>query len=268
MLTQKDRQGRSFIHWMGGKAGLADRIIELFPAHKCYCEVFAGAAWVLFKKPESKCEVINDINLDLVTLYRVVKYHLEEFIRTFKWVLVSREEFERLKRADPTTLTDIQRAARFYYLLKAGYDGRIKRPTFGTSTLRGPKFNLLRIEEELSDAHLRLHQVFVENLAYGELIQRYDRAHTLFYVDPPYYRCENYYGDGIFARADFTSLAELLGRIKGKFVMSINDAPEIRKLFRAFRIQTVKHRYTVGNADPNKVVQELLITNFEPKPAG
>lgn len=260
-----NKDGKSIISWVGGKSLLAGKIIPLMPDHKCYVEVFAGAAWMLFKKTESKAEVINDINLDLVTLYRVIQHHLEEFIRYFKWVLVSREEFERLKRVDATTLTDIQRAARFYYLIRTRFSSNLNSPSMGVSTHRGPRLNLLRIEEELSAAHLRLAQVYVENLPFEKLIDRYDRAHTFFYVDPPYYGCENHYGKGIFKRADFDTLAARLGRLKGKFIMSINDTPAIRQVFAEFHIRPVTTRYTVGNAKKGNVITELLIANYKLK---
>jgi len=226
--------------------------------------VFAGAAWVLFKKPESKAEVINDINVDLVTLYRVVQHHLEEFVRYFRWALVSREEFERLKRVDASTLTDIQRAARFYYVVRTGFSAKINSPTFGMSTDRGPALNLLRIEEELSAAHLRLTRVYVENMRFAPLIDRYDRMHTFFYVDPPYYGCEDDYGKGVFDRKDFAVLAERLAAVKARFIMSINDTAEIRKLFAGFRIRKVTTRYRIGAADRSKHVRELLIMNYRP----
>ena len=85
--------GKSFLSWVGGKSLLANKIIPKIPEHTCYCEVFAGAAWLLFKKEESKTEIINDINSDLVTLYRVVKHHLDEFVRYLRWILVARDEF-------------------------------------------------------------------------------------------------------------------------------------------------------------------------------
>lgn len=103
-ITQK----RSFISWIGGKSRLADKIIPKLSEHQCYCEVFAGGAWLLFKKEPSESEVINDINIELVTLYRVVQRHLDEFIRYFRWVLVSRDEFDRWLNSDPDTLTDIR----------------------------------------------------------------------------------------------------------------------------------------------------------------
>jgi DNA adenine methylase len=104
----------SFLSYLGGKSRLTDQIIKRIPEHECYVEVFCGASWLLFRKEESKTEIINDINSDLVTLYRVVKHHLDEFVRYFRWIIVSREEFERFRNTPPAVLTDIQRAARFY----------------------------------------------------------------------------------------------------------------------------------------------------------
>lgn len=205
---------KSFLSYFGGKSLLAGKLIPKFPEHTCYCEVFAGAAWILFNKEESKVEIINDINTDLVTLYRVVKHHLDEFIRYLRWILVSRDEFERFKTENPETLTDIQRAVRFYYLLKNSYSSRIPNPSFSIKTTGHPGMNLLRIEEELSAAHLRLSQVYIENLHYEEIINRFDKPHTFFYLDPPYYNHEKDYGKGIFKRDDFKNLASLLMRIE------------------------------------------------------
>lgn len=119
-VSIQDRsKAKSFFGWVGGKSQLTSTIIPLIPEHQCYVEVFAGAAWLLFRKPQSKTEIINDINGDLVCLYRVVQNHLDEFVRYFRWALISREEFERLKSVPPETLTDIQRSARFYFLVHA-----------------------------------------------------------------------------------------------------------------------------------------------------
>lgn len=251
----------SFIAYMGGKSLLTKKIIPKIPSHKCYCEVFAGAAWLLFRKEESEVEIINDINTNLVTLYRVIKLHLEEFIRYLKWILVAREEFERFKQENPETLTDIQRAVRFYYLLKSGYAARIENPSFSIAVSSKPRFNLLRIEEELSDVHLRLSRVYVENRPYATILERFDRPDTFFYVDPPYYDCEDYYGKGIFSREDFDKLRDILANIEGKFIMSINDTKEIRTLYKDFNIEMVKTSYSAGGANKKKQVQELLISN-------
>ena len=255
---------RSFLAYMGGKSLLAGKIVPLIPQHSCYCEVFSGAAWVLFKKEESNVEIINDINVDLVTLYRVIKHHLEEFIRYFKWILMARDEFERFKIENPKTLTDIQRAVRFYYLLKLGYAARINHPSFSIATTSRPRLNLLRIEEELSAVHLRLSQVYIENRDFSEVIPHFDKPDTFFYIDPPYHGCEDYYGKDIFKREDFLKLCNMLKSVVGKFIVSINDVGEIREVFKDFNIKTVDTTYSAGGANRKKHVQELLIMNYEP----
>lgn len=261
-MSKQDKP-KSFLAWVGGKSQLTDRIIPLMPPHQCYVEVFAGAAWMLFRKEESKVEIINDINSDLVTLYRVVKNHLEEFIRTLKWLVVARDEFDRFMMMEPATLTDIQRSARFFYIMKTGYGARLKNPSFGIAASAPSRFVLSRIEEELSTAHLRLNRVYIENKPFQTVIDRFDKPETLFYVDPPYWGCENYYGNGVFSREDFGVLRDRLAGIKGKFIMSINDVPEIREMFRDFTIQRVQTKYSMGK-EGVKSVTELLIMNYQP----
>lgn len=248
--------------WMGGKWQLSRHIVTLIPPHECYAEPFAGAAWVLFRKSPSASEVLNDINREIVTLYRVIQHHLDEFIRYFRWALNSRDEFERQLRVAPDTLTDIQRAARFYYLQKLAFAGRIAAPTLGTSTLRPSRLNLLRIEEEMSAAHLRLSRVMIEHLGYLDLLNRYDRPTTFFYLDPPYWGVEGYYGKGLFSRDDFTALAERLPSLKGRFLLSLNDVPEVRTLFRSFATQSVQCTYSCSRSGKSRV-RELLIANYD-----
>ena len=251
--------------WLGGKFRQSRKINSLIPSHKCYAEVFAGGAWILFtKQPDtSKAEIINDINQDVVGLYRVLQNHLEEFLRYFKWALVSRDEYLRLQRVDPSTLTDIQRAARFYYLQKTSFAGKVAdNPSFGVRPLKPPLINLLRIEEELSQVHMRLTRVVIERLDYAEFIKRYDRDYTFFYLDPPYYGKEHYYGPG-FERADFQRLRDLLASSQAQWLLSINDTPEIRQLFADFIIEPVQVRYSTGRSTTGGY-PELLIRNYQP----
>ena len=253
-------QSLPIVPWIGGKRRLAKHILPLFPAHTCYVEPFCGAAALYFLKTPSKIEVINDINGELVNLYRVVKHHLEEFVRQFKWALVSRQIYKWLQDTPEETLTDIQRAARFYYLQKQAFGGKVADHTFGTSTTSAPRFNLLRIEEELSMAHLRLSRTLIEHLNWHQCIERYDRPHTLFYCDPPYWGTEGY---GVaFGLENYDHMAELARRIKGKMIISVNDIPEMRQAFNGLNIQTVDIRYNLkvtGKATPKK---ELVICNF------
>ncbi|QLT59945.1 DNA adenine methylase [Enterobacter hormaechei] len=253
-------QSLPIVPWIGGKRRLAKHILPLFPAHTCYVEPFRGAAALYFLKTPSKIEVINDINGELVNLYRVVKHHLEEFVRQFKWALVSRQIYKWLQDTPEETLTDIQRAARFYYLQKQAFGGKVADHTFGTSTTSAPRFNLLRIEEELSMAHLRLSRTLIEHLDWHQCIERYDRPHTLFYCDPPYWGTEGY---GVeFGLENYDHMAELARSTKGKMIISVNDIPEMRQAFNGLNIQTVDISYNLkvtGKATPRK---ELVICNF------
>lgn len=252
-----------FISYLGGKSLLAPKILPYIPEHHCYAEVFAGAAWMLFKKEPSKVEIINDINKDLVTLYRCVQHHLEEFCRQFKYQLIARDEYKRQVDENPDSMTDIQRAARFYYLLRTTYGSKLSFDSFGVSAIKQPRINLVRLEEELSEAHLRLNRVWVENMSYAKFIPRFDKPDTFFYIDPPYYNCENYYGEGIFSKEDFVVLKDILKGIQGKFIVSLNDVPEVREIFKDFSIVAVDTRYSVSGK--SQKVKEVLIMNYDHK---
>lgn len=249
------------IPWIGGKRRLADILLPRFPAHKTYIEVFAGGAALYFMRPPAEVEVINDINGELVNLYRVVQNHLEEFVRQFKWALSSREVFQWLKETPTRTLTDIQRAARFYYLQQSCFGGKVESQTFGTATTAPPGLNLLRLEESLSAAHLRLASAYIENLEWHNCIERYDREHSFFYLDPPYWETEGY---GVpFPFSEYERMAQLLRRIKGRAIVSINDHPDIRRVFEGFEFETCGIDYIVGGAGRAASRTELIIYSWD-----
>lgn len=254
------------IPWIGGKRRLADRIFPLFPAHECYVEPFAGGAALFFLRQPARVEVLNDINGELVNLYRCVQHHLEEFVRQFKWALSSRQVFEWLKVTRPETLTDIQRAARFFYLQQLAFGGRVDGQSFGTATT-APPINLLRIEQNLSDAHLRLSGVYIEHLPWQEVIAKYDREHTLFYMDPPYWQTEGY---GVsFGWEQYEDMARLLRTIRGKAIISLNDHPDIRKVFAGFHIEATDIKYTVGGGAGVQAGEVLIFSwDVQAEPAG
>jgi len=251
----------ALIGWLGGKSRLAGTIISKIPPHSCYVEVFCGGAHVYFTKEPSRVEIINDINGDLVNLYRVAKEHLEEFIRQFKFMLVSREQYKKYQDTPPEVMTDIQRAVRFYYLMKMSFGAKVTGQSYGYSVTSPPRLNLLRVEEDLSAAHIRLARTNIENLPYSVCMAKYDGADTFMYLDPPYFDCEADYGVGIFGKEDFIKLRDIMTGLKSKCMMSINDVPQIREIFSMFRIEEVTTVYSVG--ETQKSVPELLITNYD-----
>jgi len=251
------------VPWLGGKRRLADRLIPLFPAHECYVELFCGGGALYFLRPiPAPVEILNDINGELINLYRVVQHHLEEFVRQFKWALTSRQVFKWAQLANPETLTDIQRAARFFYLQQHAFGGRVAGQTFGTATTAS-SINLLRIEENLSAAHLRMASgTTVENLPWHECIARYDRQHTFFYADPPYWETEGY---GVsFPWEQYELLADAMRECKGKVMLSINDHPDIRSCFDGFTMHELDIKYSVANNQGSpKESRELVIINYD-----
>jgi len=246
--------------WMGGKRRMAKHILPEFPEHECYVEPFCGGAALFFMKEQSHVEVINDFDGEVVNLYRVVAHHLEELVRQFRWSLVSRKMFEWTNMQIPETLTDIQRAARFFYLQQQCFGAKPTGRTFGTATTSPPRLNLLRIEEKLSEAHLRLARTTIEHLDWKECIRRYDRPHTLFYLDPPYWETAGY-APGAFNFEQYQVMAELAASIKGHMVISINDHPQIRDVFSGLRLKEVPFRHMVGGQG-GKQANELIYFNW------
>jgi len=256
---------RGPINYIGGKNRLANVIIERIPEHLTYIEPFSGGARVFFRKTPSKVEILNDLDSELVNFYRVCQCHHEELIRSMRFMPVSREWFYGLEKVKPEKLTDIQRAARFLYLQKLAYGGRITRKAYAIRVLEKANLRADAITETLNETHARLIGVQIEHLPYDEVIRRYDRPSTFFYLDPPYYdiRLYNYN----LEHGDFVDMVALLRNIKGKFLLSLNDHPEVRKLFAGFHIETVKIAYSL-HRKAGKRYQELLISNYKLAEAG
>lgn len=239
-------QTKTLFPWPGGKTRLLQHLLPLLSdnPHTCYVEAFAGGAALLFAREPAKVEVLNDTHGELVRLYRVVAHHLDEFVRQFRWALTSREMFKWAQLQHVDTLTDIQRAVRFFYLQRLTFGGKAAGQSFGTATTSPKRINLLRLEEDLSAAHLRLHQVVIECLPWQQCLARYDAPHTLFFLDPPYWQTAGYGGE--FGIEQYEALAEALDGLQGRAILTINDHPAMRKLFDRFAGKTVPIRYTIG----------------------
>lgn len=248
--------------WPGGKRRLAKTLLPLIYScpHTCYVEEFAGGGSMLFLRDPAQVEVLNDINADVVNLNRVIKHHLEEFIRQFKWALTSRKIFEWTKDTPPEVLTDIQRAARFYYIQRLSFGGKVTGQTFGYSPSSPPRFNLLRIEEDLSQAHLRLARVWVEHLDWQTCFKKYDRDYTLHFLDPPYWETEGY---GVpFQLEEYEKIAEAMRTAKGRAILTINDHTEMRRIFGGFSMESVDINYTIGGAGKGSKRRELVFKTW------
>lgn len=246
----------SFISWIGGKRLLRKQIIEQFPEkikYERYVEVFGGAGWVFFQKEKhAELEVYNDINGELVNLFRCVKYHAEALQKELEWTLMSREQFVTLKNMNGKT--DIQRAARFFILIKESFGANCK--SFGLKSR-----DIHKSVEFLKEIALRLNKVIIENLDFQHLLKIYDRDNTMFYLDPPYYLAEKYYPDK-FNTDDHLRLYDCLTKIEGLFILSYNSCPEIKELYKNFNIIEVSRFDNLASKSGGQEYKELIIKNF------
>ncbi len=245
--------------YIGGKNRLAAKIIKLLPEHTTYVEAFAGGAQVFFHKPPSTVEVLNDLNGEIVNFFRVLQWHHDELVRYLKYCLMSRQLYESLAATDPESLTDVQRAGRFFYLQKNSFGGLVIKQNYHYTVVHPSNYNPARIPETLAAAHQRLQRVQIECLPYDKILEKYDRPTTLFYLDPPYWNRQLYKYN--FCENDFIKLEERLHQLQGKFVLSLNDCPEVRELFKYFHIRKEDLAYSAQRKAGN-TYGELLIANL------
>lgn len=250
--------------WLGGKRNLAGRIIARLQEvpHTTYVEPFVGMGGIFLRRPfRARAEVINDASRDVANLFRILQRHFVPLMDMLLWQVTSRTEFERLRAARPATLTDLERAARFLYLQRTAFGGKVRGQNFGVSPASPARFDVTRLAALLEAVHERLSGVVIECLPWRELLARYDRPETLFYLDPPYWGCEDDYGVAMFGRDEFGALAEALAGLKGRWLLSLNDVPEVRRIFAAFEIEAVETSYSIagGRGVGRGKVGEVLV---------
>ena len=250
--------------YIGGKRALAQRLVARINAtpHRTYAEVFVGMGGVFFRRTQRpKVEVINDWSEDVSTFFRVMQHHYVAFLDMLRFQISSRAGFEKLLALDPASLTDLQRSARFLYLQRLAFGGKVAGRAFGVSAGDPARFDVTKLGPMIEAVHERLAGVTIERLDWSAFIARYDRATTLFYLDPPYYGCEGDYGRDLFDRGQFERMAEQLRGIEGKFILSLNDHPEVRRIFAGFTFHDEAVRYQIGGMDKSQIAREVIISN-------
>ena len=243
---------------MGGKSRLRKVILEKIPDHTCYVEAFFGAGWVYFGKEPSKVEIINDVDKELINMFRMIKYHAPEIERMLEYEFSGRDMFDEYKHCTVEYLTEIQRAVRFLYLISQSFASRGGVYGYGTSTKPSPQIFYKGV---LGDIKERLRNTYVENKSFEDIIKRYDREHTFFFCDPPYFETTGYGSE--FGRQKHLLLRDMLQAIKGKFLLTINDHEQVREWYKDFKIEEVKVMYSVSKEQKaRKRYNELIITNY------
>jgi DNA adenine methylase len=255
------KRTKPVLRWPGGKTRLLPHILPLITEHACYCEPFAGGLAVLLAKPRSKVEVVNDLNGDLVALYRCAQYHLDELCRELEWMVASRQNLKDY--VQQPGLTDIQRAARFLMRNKTSFAGNMA--SYAVSRTSGgaactSRSNLVGLLTELNK---RMDKVSVENLSYERCFENYDAPTTFFFIDPPYLdaKPKTYRG---WSRDEMTALAKRLKTLQAKWVVTVDDSPFNRELFRDWDFISIASRngcvkQQLGAAEVQ--MSELIIHN-------
>lgn len=288
-----------FFPWVGGKEKLSPYILQVFPPKfNPYIEPFGGGGAILLGLPKSpsRLDIYNDFNADLVNLMVCVRDHLLEFLKELGFLANhSRAEFEDIKALmdhqslskldmesykremavaeeyfdekeaaeikailrKKATLRDVRRAVMFYKISRGSFSGT--RTSFGVK-----KNNIRSFRYQIQRASERLQNVVIENKIAVDLIRERDCPTGLIYCDPPYYEAEKLY-EAVFKKRDHVRLYHTLRNCKGYVVLSYNDCPYIRNLYKDFFVLAFKRDNPMAKKQGAEY-GELIITNYDPRP--
>ena len=254
------------LRWPGGKRRLAAGIIGLMPEHKCYVETCCGGAGVFWAKPRdmSISEILNDADGELINFYQVLHKRGKALAREVDAMPYSRRFFKRMAKA-PMPTSAFARAARFWYLNRVAFGAIRANPTFGPKTTNRANVLPATILRNLDATIARLRGVLFECVDLVKLITLYDRAATVFYIDPPYYDIGSLYAVE-FTEDDHVRLAECLRNVRGTWLLSYNDCDRIRGLYAGYPCKKLDHRYTIGGNSRRQAsseANEILFSNRE-----
>lgn len=253
--------------WPGGKRYLKKLLLTLIPAHRAYVEVFAGSAKLLFAKAPSHWEIVNDLNDDVVNFFRVAKHRPAELAEMFERECIHATRFRQL-RTETAPACELERALRFAYLVWWSFGG--KGQHFAGATIQQldkmampVKKSLAVVRDLLLKTSERLANVQIDHRDFTECIGRYDSDKTFFYCDPPYVHFNSNGQYDPMPAERHRDLFKALARIRGTFLLSYDDCPEVRELAKRhrFQVKPVSVLYTLGSKAP-KEVGELLISNY------
>lgn len=245
---------KPIVRWPGGKTRLLDRLLPLIRPHQIFVEAFAGGAAVTLSKRPSAVEVINDINGELVNLFRHAQYHLDALVAEVEFTLNSRADLDALL-AQPG-LTGLQQAARYLLRNRLSFGGN--GGSFAVSKQAQP--SRAAVLEKLRAFSARLDKIAVENLPFERLFKNYDSPQTFWFCDPPYTvgQVDSY---AAWDHARMSAFAGAVAQLQGDWLVTINDTPQNRALFKGHEIQpVVTHSGAVNRLKrPDATFGELII---------
>lgn len=248
----------------GSKARHADWILEHIPEHRTYVEPFGGAAGVLFQKPESKVEVYNDRDGDLVQFFEVLRERPDDLVEWLEAVPFARQVYDEWAEAfynegyrpdDP-----VERAGRFFALRYMQFGGKTESKAGFAVPFDNRARQFTNAQNELADFSGRIETVYIESLDWRGVVEKYDTPETVFYCDPPYVGTENYYsGDAL----DHRALHDALAAAEGDALVSYDSIPPFYG--DEWQVATKDSTFQIDNADGSghKDATEYLLMNFD-----
>lgn len=257
-------KARPVIGRPGGKQRLLKHILPLIPEHALYCEVFFGGGAVFLAKDESDLEVINDIDGDLISFYRQVKFHLDPVLDEMDLVMNSRREFKDY--LEQPGLTEIQRAARWFIRNKLSFGAMGKH--FGTSKKTASVSFGSRAQRMLGIRALnrRFDRVCIEELPWEKCIETYDSDAAFFFLDPPYLDAGGSAYAG-WSELDLTRFCQKLPTLQGKWLFTFQDCEQVRDLMSGYEITGIERANGIGNnaGMKGRKYLEVIISSEKPK---
>jgi DNA adenine methylase len=240
---------------IGSKYLMSKQIIDMFPEHDMYVEVFCGSSAVLFKKDKVDFEVINDLDIDLMNDYKMLM-QVDKYVKKHELNTIGlltefiKKDHDNIQ--DKFTDKLIRRCNGFSANSINPNTSKVYRPSDPNRKLK----NLHKYQD-------RLKNVIITNVDYKIVLDKHDSKDSLFYLDPPYENSNSIYKHSYI---EYTELAECLKKIKGKFVMSMSDSPTIRLIFKDFKFKILKLRTYAPKSPKTKLGGkprvEILIYNF------
>ena len=254
------------IKYLGSKWGLADWITGFFLPHHSYLEPFFGSGAVLFNKPRSDIETVNDLDGRVVSLFEWIRKDPERLAHEIYYTPYSRQVYDHALATEPED--SLQKAVNFCIQLNMGHGFRANGEKVGwRNDIHGRErayaaLDWSRIPERIMDAAERLRGVQIESRPAAELIPRFNYPDVLVYADPPYmmetrhgkrYRCE-------MDTRDHEKLLDILLAHRGPVVLSGYDS----RLYNG-RLKDWHREERESRTQSGRRRQEVLWMNFEPE---
>jgi len=248
---------------------LSKQFVPLIPPHHRYFEVFSGGLSMFFRKEKAEWNVLNDKDNNIVNLYNCIMYDLDKLVYYLDWLPKSRELFDgfrtEIKEKQHIEIPDPLRAAKYFYCIRHSFNKLIHTPM---SMVKDWNKNWMK---EFEYSRKKIGGSTIENLDFGDLIDRYKpKENDFWYLDPPYFIATDkgdYYQHN-FNAEDHIRLKEKVDKIHnngGKFMVSYDHREEVFDLYKEYDVRTITLKYQgATNGNRNKERKEYLIINYKP----